>query len=255
MSGANASRWNAKLAALDANLLVALDALLSEGSVTGAARRMGITQSAMSQTLGRLRTQFDDPIFVRVGRKMEPTPFARRIQSRLRQAIAELEAVVHDHPDFDPQTTARRMVLAMADYLALVLAPPLREVIARTAPAVDLAIHALDADPIVTELEEGVVDLYVGVRGETERGLDTELLHRESFAVLVRQDHPLLQDPSADTYARAAHVHVSPRREGGSIVDRALEAQGLERRIAVEVPYFSLVPELLRDVSRRDTTP
>lgn len=118
MSAANDRRWTPKLAAIDANLLVALDALLQEVSVTRAARRMGVTQSAMSQTLSRLRSQLDDPLLVRAGRGMEPTPFVRRFAGRLRAAIAELEAVVHDRPAFDPVTTPRRFVVAMVDYLA-----------------------------------------------------------------------------------------------------------------------------------------
>ena len=245
MSAANTARWSPRLAALDVNLLVALDALLTEGSVTAAARRMGVTQSAMSQTLARLRTQLDDPILVRAGRGMTPTPFARRIAGRLRAAIAELEAVVHDRPAFEPATSSRRFVIAMVDYLALTLLAPLRARVAAAAPSVDLAVHALDAGPIEAALERGAVDLYVGVLGSNEAGLATDPLHRETFAVLVREGHPLTEAPSAEVWARAPHLHVSPRREAGSVVDRALTQAGLERRIAVEVPYFALVPDLL----------
>ena len=111
MSDANERRWASALAALDANLLVALDALVQESNVTRAARRVGITQSAMSQTLGRLRRQFDDPILLKVGRNMEPSPFALRIRGRLHAAIGELEAVVRDRPTFDPSTATHRFVI------------------------------------------------------------------------------------------------------------------------------------------------
>lgn len=255
MSAANDSRWAPKLAAIDANLLVALDALLQEGSVTRAARRVGVTQSAMSQTLVRLRTQFDDPILVRVGRGMELTPFARRIAERLRRGIGELEAVVRDRAEFDPRTTTRRFVVAMVDYLALVLFPRLHDSVTRASPTLDLAVHAVDAGPLVSELEAGVVDLYVGVRGEAERGLESELLRTERFCVLARAGHPLAASLSLEAYAAHAHVHVSPRREAGSLVDRALEARGLERRIAVEVPYFALLPRLLRGSDLIATVP
>lgn len=252
----NKSRWSAKLAALDANLLVALDALLQEGNVTRAAARLGITQSATSQTLGRLRDHFDDPILVRVGRQMQPTPFAQRIRARLHAAIGELQAVVHDRPAFEPASASRRFVLATVDYLAMLLVAPMQRELAKRAPGVDLAIHALDANSVANELEAGVVDLYVGVRGATERGMSTEPLFQERLMVVVRDEHPLLTNGlTAEGYADFPHLHVSPRREGGTLVGRTMQASGLTRRVAVEVPYFTLVPQLLRGSDLVATVP
>jgi DNA-binding transcriptional LysR family regulator len=246
MSAANTKRWRSALAALDANLLVALDALLEEANVTRAAARIGVTQSAMSQTLARIRSQFDDPILVKVGRRMELSPFAKRIQGRLRRAVTELEAVVRDRPDFDPATASHRVVIAMVDYLAMVLLPPLHDTVSERAPGLDVALHALDAEAITPRLAEGVVHLYVGVQGQTERALTTESLFEEPFVVVMREDHPAADDElSAEIYATWSHVHVSPRRERGSVVERALGKAGHSRHVAVEVPYFSLVPELL----------
>lgn len=246
MSDANERRWSAALAAFDANMLVALDALLQEANVTGAARRTGVSQSAMSQTLGRLRRQFDDPILVKVGRRMELSPFSSRIRGRLHAAITDLEAVVRDRPAFDPRSANRRFVVATVDYLGLLLVPSLHERVAADAPGVRLAIHALDAGSIAGRLAEGTIDLYVGVRGETERALQTQPLHEETLAVLVRADHDLAGDTSLSAYAAAEHVHVSPRREAGSLVQRALSAAGYHHTVSVEVPFFALVPELLR---------
>ena len=125
------------------------------------------------------------------------------------------------------------------------MVPRLRDVIAERAPHVVLAVHALDAGAIASRMEEGVVDLYVGVHGQTERALTAEPLFDDPFALAVRPGHPLGDDPSVDAYAAARHVHVSPRRERGSIVARALEEAGHVRRVAIEVPYFALVPDLL----------
>lgn len=247
MSDANERRWASALAALDANLLVALDALVQESNVTRAARRVGITQSAMSQTLGRLRRQFDDPILVKVGRTMEPSPFARRISGRLHAAIGELEAVVRDRPTFDPNTATHRFVIATVDYLAMLHVPRLARLVATEAPGVRLAIHALDPESVTGRLAEGVAQLYLGVRGQTERALETEDLYEEELVILVRRDHPFAADPpSLEAYVEAEHVHVSPRREAGSIVARGLASTGHERRVAVEVPFFALLPDLLR---------
>jgi DNA-binding transcriptional LysR family regulator len=246
MGAQNSGRWTAKLAALDANLLVALDALLQEGNVTRAAARIGVTQSAMSQTLGRLREHFDDPILTRVGRQMKATPFAQRISSRLHSAIGELEAVVRDRPVFDPTVASRRFVLATVDYLALLFIPALRRTLTERGSGLDLAVHALDAGNVAELLEAGVVDFYLGVHGATERSLRAKHLFEDPFALLVHSEHPLArQAPTIDAYASHPHVHVSPRREGGTVVGRALAAKGLERHVAVEVPFFSLLPGLL----------
>ncbi len=256
MSDANERRWASALAALDANLLVALDALVQESNVTRAARRVGITQSAMSQTLGRLRKQFDDPILVKVGRNMKPSPFALRIRGRLHAAIGELEAVVRDRPAFDPSTATHRFVIATVDYLAMLLVPKLRALVAREAPGVRLAIHALDPESVTERLAEGVAQLYVGVRGQTERALETQRLYEEQLVVLVRPEHPFAESPpSLDAYAEAEHVHVSPRREAGSIVGRALAGAGHDRKVALEVPFFALLPDILRDSDLVATVP
>lgn len=246
MSSANGSRWATKLANLDANLLVALDALLQESSVTRAATRLGVTQSAMSQTLARLRHQFDDPILVKVGRQMEPSPFGLRMKARLRAAVSELEALVGDRPAFDADTASDRFVLAMADYLAVILFPPLARAVSARAPKVDLAVRALDATSVAPELQAGHVHLYVGVVAETERALEVRRLFTDRLRVLVRTGHPLAaRTLDIAAYAEAPHVLVSPRRERGSIIARALEEAGHARRVAVEVPYFSLLPGLL----------
>lgn len=256
MSDANERRWASALAALDANLLVALDALVQESNVTRAARRVGITQSAMSQTLGRLRRQFDDPILLKVGRNMEPSPFALRIRGRLHAAIGELEAVVRDRPTFDPSTATHRFVIATVDYLAMLLVPQLRALVAREAPDVRLAIHALDPESATARLAEGVAQLYVGVRSQTERALETQVLYQEQLVVLVGPEHPFADaPPSLEAFAQSEHVHVSPRREAGSLVGRGLTAMGYDRNVAVEVPFFALLPDILRNSELVATVP
>lgn len=256
MSDANERRWASALAALDANLLVALDALIQESNVTRAARRIGVTQSAMSQTLARLRRQFDDPILVKVGRSMEASPFALRIAGRLHTAIRELEAVVRDRPTFDAGTATQRFVIATVDYLAMLLVPKLRALAASEAPGVQLAVHALDSESVTERLAEGVAQLYVGVRSQTERALETQVLYEEQLVVLVRRQHPFAAGPpSLEDYAEAEHVHVSPRREAGSIVGRGLAELGHDRKVAVEVPFFALLPDILRDSNLVATVP
>jgi DNA-binding transcriptional LysR family regulator len=144
----------------------------------------------------------------------------------------------------------------MVDYVALLLVTPLELAVMEIAPNIDLAVHGLDAEAITPKLEAGSIDLYVGIHGETERGMKAKSLFRETFSVLMRSKHPVAKKGlTPETYVSYPHVHVSPRRERGSVVSRALSEVGLERRVAVEVPYFSLVPALLRDTNLIATVP
>lgn len=256
MSTANSKRWVTKLAAVDANLVVALDALLQESNVTRAARRVGITQSAMSQTLARLRHQFDDPILVKVGRQMEPSPFGLRIKARLHTLLNELEAIVGERPTFDEKEASGRFVIATVDYLALVLFPALARAVALRAPGIDLGIQALDQASIAPQLQQGLVHLYIGVPGQTERALQMQHLFTDSFSVVVGSENPLCAGGmTIDSYASLPHILVSPRREAESIISRELGAVGHTRRVAIEVPYFSIVPQLLKKSNLVATVP
>lgn len=255
MSDTNDRRWTGALARLDANLLVALDALLQEASVTRAARRIGVTQSAMSQTLARLRRQFDDPILAKAGRHMEPTPFGIRIRERLRHALSELEALASDRPVFTPSSASNRFVVATVDYLAAVWLAPLRAAVAERAPSVRLAVHGLDQGSVAAQLGSGHIHLYLGVHGATERGLEAATLYEDPLCVVLDRDHPSASGLNLDQYAAMPHVHVSPRREAGSIVDRTLASRGKSREVVLEVPYFNLVPSLLRETNLVATLP
>jgi len=255
MSDANDRRWTGALARMDVNLLVALDALLQEANVTRAAGRIGVTQSAMSQTLARLRRQFDDPILAKSGRHMEPTPFGRRIRSRLRRALSELEALASDRPVFAPSSATNRFVIATVDYLAIVWLARFRAAIAERAPSVRLAVHNLDHGSVAAQLGSGQIHLYIGVYGATERALEAETLYNEPLCAVLDRNHPCANDLPLDDYVAMPHVHVSPRREAGSIVDRALASHGKRREVVLEVPYFSLVPSLLHETNLVATLP
>ncbi|MEZ4251049.1 MAG: LysR family transcriptional regulator [Polyangiales bacterium] len=141
------------LASLDLNLLVALDALLQEGSVTRAARRLGLSQPATSHALARLRELFGDPLLVRVGRGLAPTPRAEALRAPLERVLADVRRLLRERPAFDPATSRRRFVLLCPDLLAPLL-PELLTVLEHDAPGVDLAVEQPRGD-IHGPLEEG----------------------------------------------------------------------------------------------------
>lgn len=231
-----------RLAAMDVNLLVALDALLQERSVTRAAARMAVSQPAMSQTLRRLRAQLEDPLLVRAGGQMVPTPRAEALAGPLRQALDGLQAVVSAAPDFDPSTAQRRFTVATTDYGAALWIPHLAAALAQEAPGIDLRVVAMD-DRLGEALQRGEADVAVGVLPVGLPGLQVAPVFEEDFRAVVRAGHPLLDAPDRlDAYCAAGHVLVGLRGRGRGAVDRALERIGRARRVALRVPYFLTAP-------------
>lgn len=227
----------------DLNQLRALDALLTERSVTGAARRLGLTQPAMSHALSRLRETLGDPLLVRSGRGMALTPRAEALAPRLRLALRGLEDAVRAELPFDPASARRSFRVAAADYAELVLLPALIPRLEREAPGVDLWMRRP-----VDELEALVdsdTDLVVGLLrpGEQAAGIKHRALFRERFVVILRADHPLASGPlTLEAYAAAKHAFIAPRGGPGGVVDDALAKVGLSRRVALAIPHFLVAP-------------
>lgn len=221
--------------------LVALDALLQSGSVSAAARQLGVTQSAMSHTLARLRRDLDDPLLVRSGRGLVPTARAERMAPRLREAVMALEAAVAAAPGFDPGTARRAFRVAMPDYGELVLLPPLMARLEREAPGVDLAVVRAGGEA----LDGGDVDLVIQPRRKEDdrAGLRARALFRDRFVCVLRHGHPLtVGEFTVERFAAARHLLIAPRGRPGGVVDEALRARGLERRTVVTAPSFVAAP-------------
>src|SRR3954465_4141046 len=153
---------NVNINDLDLNLLRVFDAVLRERSVTTASRRLALTQPAVSNALARLRTLFDDPLFVRTPAGMEPTPFARGVAEPVRQALALLESALSHGPGFDPASSTRAFRFYMSDLGQVEFLPPLVERVQREAPGVRLEAAALDVEDIADALGTGALDLAIG---------------------------------------------------------------------------------------------
>jgi DNA-binding transcriptional LysR family regulator len=237
-----------ELAAIDLNLLVALDALLAEGSVTRAAERVGLTQPAMSHALNRLRKLLDDPILVRTPRGMLPTPRAEELVAPIRRALGEIERALHHRPDFDPATATRTFTLSAVDFGEFLILPPLLARLRAEAPGVDLVVQALRLEEVLEQLEAGDVDLGIGVSlpPDLPRAYRQKLFD-ERFVCLVREGHPEVGDGplSLEKFVSLSHALISPRGRKGGYVDRALEAIGLSRHVALMVPHFLVAPHVV----------
>ncbi len=235
------------LTRVNLNLLVYLDALLTEQSVTRAANRLGITQSAMSHNLRQLRDLFDDPLLVRGTGGMGLTPRAEEMRLSLRQGLQAFRRTIQGESAFEPASSNRRFVVAVGDAFAMLLVPPLLSLLRESAPGVDLDIVPFDSRKYAAQLETGEVDVAVSAFFGDAPGILMRKCRSESFVCVVREDHPCVGTTlDMETWASLPHVLVSPEGAGGpGVVDRALARHGLERRVAVRIRYFLAAPLLV----------
>jgi DNA-binding transcriptional LysR family regulator len=233
---------------LNLNLLVALDALIAERSVTRAAARLGLSQPAVSHALARLRKALGDPLLVRSPRGMDLTPRAQAIAGPLTRALGDLAAAVRPPAFFDPARTARRFRIATDDYLERLLLPKLLPRLWQEAPGIDIEVTTSGARS-GHDLADGLVDAVIapaGVIGPLP-GAYTQHLFEERFVCLSRQDHPAIgRRLTLDAYVAVPHILVSPGGRPGSIVDKALSKLGRRRRVAVNVPHFLAALPIVR---------
>ena len=224
----------------DLNLLIALDVLLADGSVAGAARRLGLSASAMSRTLTRLREATGDPLLVRAGRRMVLTPHAEALRQRTQNAVHEARAVLRPsttEPDFS--TLQRTFTIRANDGFVEAFAASLIAAAIADAPLVRLRF-APKLEKTAAYLRDGSADLEIGVLSEMGPEVRVQALFRDRFLGVVRQRHPLAmeREVTADRYIAFGHVVASRRGRASGPVDEALAALGLERTIVAVVPSF-----------------
>jgi DNA-binding transcriptional LysR family regulator len=239
--------WIDPMAKPDLNLLFTLDALLAEGSVARAARRLRLSPSAMSRALARLRAATGDPLLVRAGRGLVASPRALELRERVGQLVHDAEAALRPAGALDLATLRRTFTLRTSEGFVENFGAGLLLRVAAEAPGVQLRfLPKLDKDS--APLRDGAVDLETGVVGRTTGPeVRAQPLFRDRFVGVVRKRHPLGKGAiTVDRYLAAAHVHVSRRGTGQSPIDDALAALGLERRIATTVGGFSAALALAR---------
>jgi DNA-binding transcriptional LysR family regulator len=236
------------LAALDLNLLVALDALLLEANVSRAAMRIGLSQPAASHALQRLREVLGDPLLVRVGARMELTPRALALRGPLAQALDQVRGLFIPD-DFDAASSERRFRLMMPDLAVELLVPPLMAAMARLAPNVRLDIVPWRGPAIMTAEFARTIDLVISI-GNAFKGFHRQLLYTDRDALAVRRGHPLgAKLARRDVFLRARHVAVIIRGQSEDLIDEWLRAKRLQRQIALVVPGYI---EALHVVARTD---
>lgn len=245
-----------KLTDMNLNLLVSLDALLSERNVTRAAKRLGVTQSAMSHSLRRLRDMFDDQLLVSGRGGMTLTPRAERLAAPLHEELRDLERVVRDEARFEPATEQRSFRIATTDFIGMLVIPTLLEILEDEAPGVDLVFCPHQHERISWLLETGEVSLALSVVPDELSTIRCKKLFNETFACLARKDHPDVRgELTLDQYLALPHALISPRSEGQGVVDRKLEELGESRRVALRVPSFAMAPMVIASTNLILTAP
>ncbi len=224
--------------AFDLNLLVVFDAVMQDRSVTRAGRRIGLSQPAMSHALNRLRDLLKDELFVRTPTGMRPTPRAEQLAALLRQTLRELQQVLQPET-FVPATADRRFSLAINNYAAVVVAPPLVTAVSTAAPSVQLDLRPSGTLDVIECLDRGDLDLAIGsLDSFGERFACTQLLEDE-FVMVMRRRHPAGRGAlSAKVLAGLTHLD-PPTGENTDFLDAWLSERGLTRRIALRAPYLS----------------
>ncbi len=241
---------------IDLNLLVAFDAMMQERNVTRAGLRIGLTQPSMSHALVRLRQLCADPLFVRVKSGMEPTPFAHRIAPSVRTGLAMLRAGLQNAVPFDPAQSGRTFEVLLSDLGEVVFLPRLMQHLKAVAPSVSLRVRQLPRESYREALEAEDVDLAIGFLPALTAGFYQQRLFGDHYVCLMRAGHPRIgQRLGIEQFAAESHVMIepagsryhrsSPQSSTTTLIEQYLEKQGLRRHIALRVPHFTVVPEII----------
>ena len=219
-----------------------LDALLREHSLTRAARALDLTQPALSKTLAQLRRYFDDPLFVRVALRMEPTPKALQLQAPVRAILERAASLRAEHAAFEPATSQRTFNFCVVDAGLLKLLPPLVERLLREAPGVRLNVAQLEPAHLERWLESGKLDFAMGSFPSMPKGIRRQPLWVERYVSVARRGHPRLsREPTLRAFAAEKHVMVSIAGSGHAheIMQRALEAAIPRENVVCRIPIFT----------------
>ncbi len=238
---------------IDLNLLAVLDVLLAEQSVSRVAERLHLTQPAVSHALARAREALDDPLLLRKGGRMVPTPKGLRLQGPLRDILTALDQLLQDVREFDPSKVQEAVHIGVTDYGDFVLMPAVIERLRREAPGIRVVMHSVLADQLQDDLSSGKIDMAVNFATETAVGVYQEVLFEESYRCLADEgfEGPL----TLERYLEAPHVQVS---YGGTLwgtPDEVLQRLGLRREVVLSTPHFMAAAAAVARAHLLMTTP
>ena len=222
------------LSQVDLNLFVVLEAIYREGNITRAGQQLNLTQPAISHALKRLRDLLQDPLFVRQGAHMVPTPFTRNMIDQVRQALQILETNLSQSRNFVPEDTRRNFNLSLWEYAEALILPSLLRRLKDASPGMSITTSRIKRRDMETELASGSVDLAIEIPMTVSDRIRHKWLLNEAFVVVARPGHPAFKKKDRldlDTYLAQRHIQVSSRRQGPSLIDIELSRRGLRRQV------------------------
>lgn len=230
---------------LDINLLVALSTLVSEKGVTRAAARLHLSQPTVSTLLAQLRTIFDDPLLLRIGREMRPTLRAQELAQTVDQILSKINSLERPSRAFDPQTSKATFTLAVTDHMEYVLIPPLANYLKQRAPGIRLIVKQIELNNIRRQVESGDADLCVTSRHNAPQNLHSYPLYTDDTVCILRKGRSDIgKHLTLQKFCKIEHVVVSPNRLSDE-TDRLLTANGLSRNVTLTVPHFFMLPKIV----------
>jgi DNA-binding transcriptional LysR family regulator len=232
------------MATLDLNLLYAVVALEEERSVSGAALKLGKSQPAVSADLAKLRKFFDDPLFLRTGNSMQPTPRAVAVAKSARSVLDRVAVEIVSPPRFDPGVSDRSVRLALSDVGEVVFLPTILKQLRKLMPNADVYSVSLPAPEIQRELESGRIDLAIGYFPDLRKSnFFQQTLFTDGFASLIRADHPLATNKlSLKQFLQLDHAVVRAESRTEEVIERYLARKKIHRRIVLTTPHFASAP-------------
>jgi DNA-binding transcriptional LysR family regulator len=244
MCGIQAMNKTLALESIDLNLLVVFDAILKERNITRAAQRIGLSQPAMSSALSRLRKTFNDPLFVRTARGMQPTPYAELLAPPIQRACELVASSLTLGAAFDPRASTRTFTVYLTDIGQGIFLPKMLPVLEERAPRVRMKVLRIPERGAHEAMAAGDVDLAVGLFPDLKAGFFQQRLYRDEFVCLIRADHPRARGGlGVKQFAEMRHAVVSTAGTGHeAAIERAFAEQRQHRRVALTLPHWMAVP-------------
>jgi DNA-binding transcriptional LysR family regulator len=241
---------------IDLNLLSVFQEVYRERQISSAARRLGLTQSAVSNALARLRRTFGDELFVRTTHGMQPTPFAEQVAEPIGAALAQVALALNQKSRFDPATSTRRFTVAMSDVGEVYFMPVLVERCLALAPQVQVSSVRAGSVDIREEMETGRVDLAIGAFDDVSEALYQRQLFRQRFVSMFRKGHPLGEgDVDLGRFAAAHHLVVESSDSPYDRINQLLDKAGIGTAARFRVPHFTAVPYIVATTDLVVTVP
>lgn len=231
---------------LDLNLLLVLDAIYREKNLTRTGERLHITQSAISHALARLRTHFNDQLFVREGNKMEPTSLCNALHKSIDPALEQIVKSIKDRGKFTPERSTRCFRLGISDYLCTILLPEILSIVEKEAPGVSIHISQPTYEQRAPMLQDGKLDIFLGTKRDYGPLIKTEHLFYDHEVCVVRNDHPYIKESiKEDDFPKLKFLAFSLSESGQGFLEDLLYKKGLGDRIRLIVQQEVTIPYLV----------